>query len=228
MTSPRLFWSAALLLGALTIAGAGLSAFGPERIALTGPELEERVNRALPRQFHNVTVDRATVTVVDGRIAVRADASVSALGKTIAAAVVARGVPQYNAERGEVFFEADDAKVEDAGSGGVVKQLGIRVGESLQRNTPRVEGAAERLIASGIKAWLAARPVYRFKDDIKGLVFKAVLKDVVVEGDELVIVASLIRLSAAVAAWLCGLALVVLGAWFLAARARRPAALRRN
>jgi hypothetical protein len=223
MTSSRLFWSAALLLGALTIAGAGLSAFGPERIALTGPALEERINRALPRQFHNVTVDRATVSVVDGRITVRADASVSALGKTIAAAVVARGVPQYNAERGEVFFEADDAKVEDSGSGSLVKQLGIRVGESLQRNKPRVEGAAESLIASGIKAWLAARPVYRFKDDIKGLVFKAVLKDVAVEGDKLVIVASLIRLSAAVAAWLCGLALVVFGAaFFLAARAGRP------
>jgi hypothetical protein len=51
---------------------------------------------------------------------------------------------------------------------------------------------------------LAARPVYRFKDDTKGLVFKAVLKDVAVEGDELVVVASLIRLSAAVAAWLGG------------------------
>jgi len=221
MASPRLFFSAALLLGALTIAGAGLSVFAPERVALTGPELEERVNRALPRQFHNVTVDRTTVSVVDGRIAVRADASVSAVGRTIAAAVVARGVPQYNAERGEVFFRADDVKIEDSGSGGLVKQLGSRVVEPLQRNMPRVERAAESLVAGGIEAWLAARPVYRFKDDLKGVVFKAVLKDVAVEGDELVIVASLIRLGAAAAAWLCGLALVVLGAaWYRAARGR--------
>jgi hypothetical protein len=73
--------------------------------------------------------------------------------------------------------------------------------------------------------------VYRFKDDIKGVVFKAVLKDVVVEGDWLVIVASLIRLIAAVAAWLGGLALVVLGAaWFLAAhgRAERSGAMERE
>jgi hypothetical protein len=231
MTTRRLFSMAALLLAAFAIAGAGLSAFGPERIALTGAELEARVNRALPRQFHNVTVERATVSVADGRITVRANTSVSAFGKTIAAAVVARGVPQYSAERGEVFFDADDARIEDSGSGGLVKQLGVRIGEPLQRNMPRVEGAAASLVAGGIKAWLAARPVYRFKDDIKGVVFKAVLKDVVVEGDRLVIVASRVRLSAAVAAWLGGLALVVLGAaWFLAAhgRAERSAPWRGN
>jgi hypothetical protein len=44
---------------------------------------------------------------------------------------------------------ADDAKIKDSGSGGLVKQLGIRVGEPLQRNMPRVEGAAATLIAGG-------------------------------------------------------------------------------
>ncbi len=219
MTRPRLFWTALLLLAALTLTGAGLSAFGPERIALTQADLQERVNRALPRQFHSVTVDRATVTLADGRITVRAETRASALGKTIAAAAVARGVPQYDAGRGEVFFDADDVRVEDSGSGGLVKQLGIRIGgrlgEQIQQNMPRVEDAAAGLVAGSIKAWLAARPVYRFKDDIKGLVFKATLKDIAIEGDRLVIDVSLIRLSAAVAAWLCGLALVGLGsAWF--------------
>jgi hypothetical protein len=221
MTSPWLFWSAALLIAALTLAGAGLSAFGPDRIALTGADLEERVSRALPRQFHNVTVDRAAVSVTDGRVTVRAETRVSAFGKTIAATVVVRGVPQYNAERGEVFFDADDVKIEDSGSGGLLKQLGVRVGEQPQRNMSHVEAAAAGLVAGSIRAWLAARPVYRFKDDVKGLVLKATLEHVTVEGDKLVIVASLIRLSAAVAAWLCALAIVVLATVsFLAVQAR--------
>jgi hypothetical protein len=224
MTTSRLLWIA-LPLAAITLAGAALSAFGPERIALTQAALQERINRELPRQFHSVTVERATVALADGRITVRAETRAAALGKTVASATVARGVPQYNAERGEVFFNADDVKIEDSGSGGLVKQLGLRVGgrlgEQIQQNMPRVEDAAAGLVAGSIKAWLAARPVYRLKDDIKGLVFKATLKDMTVEGDTLVIGVSLIRLTAAVAAWLGGLALVVLGAvWIRVARGR--------
>src|SRR5262249_16449710 len=158
-------------------------------IALTEGDLQERVNRALPRQFHSVVVERGTVNVADGRITVRVETRASALGKTVATAAVARGVPQYNAERGEVFFDADDVKVEDSGGGGIVKQLGIRIGgrlgEKLEQSMPRVEDAVAGFVASSIKTWLASRPVYRFKDDIKGVVFKATLKDISVEGDRL-------------------------------------------
>ena len=80
----------------------------------------------------------------------------------------------------------------------------------------RVENAAAGLVARGIKAWLAARPVYRFKDDVKGVVLRAVIEDVAVDGDRLVIRASLIRLTAAVAGWLCGLVVVALGAGLIA------------
>jgi len=57
MTRSRLMWIIAFTLGAITIAGAGLSAFGPQRIALNEAELQERINRALPRKFHGVTVE---------------------------------------------------------------------------------------------------------------------------------------------------------------------------
>jgi hypothetical protein len=224
MTMSRLLWIA-VPLAAVTLAGAVLSAFGPERIALTKADLQERLNRALPRQFHSVTVERGDVSVADGRVTVRVETRTAALGKTIATAAVARGVPQYNAERGEVFFDADDVKIEDSGSGGIVKQLGIRLGgklgEKLEQNMPRVEDAAAGLVAGSIKTWLASRPVYRFKDDIPGVVFKATLKDIAVEGDQLVIGLSLIRLGAGFFAWLAGLALVVVGAvWLWMAQGR--------
>src|SRR5215471_4160414 len=106
MTRSRLMWIIAFTLGAITIAGAGLSAFGPQRIALNEAELQERINRALPRQFHGVTVERATVGLADSRISVRIETRTTVLGRALTAAAVARGVPLYNAERGEVFFDA--------------------------------------------------------------------------------------------------------------------------
>lgn len=204
------------MLAAATIAGALATAFAPGRVVLTGADLDERFNRTLPRQFHNVSIDRATVDVSGGRIAMRVEVHAAGLGRTVATAVAARGVPHYDGERGEVFFDAEDVRIEDAGSGGVVSQLGIHVG-GIHVGGARVEAAADGLLARAIKAWLAARPVYRFKDDFRGTVLRAVIDDVAVDGDRLVIRASLIRLTAAVAGWLCALVVVVaLGAALVA------------
>ena len=219
MTRLRLARIAALALGVLAIAGAALSAFAPERIVLSEVQLQERISRELPRQFRGVTVERATVSLADGRISLRVDTRASALGKMLMATAFARGVPRYNAERGEVFFDAGDVRLEDFGSGGPAKQLGSRIGgrlgEEIEQSLPRIEAAAASVIAIGIKSYLAARPVYRFKDDIKGLVFKATIKDITIAEDTLVIGVSLIRLTTAVAAWLFGLALAVLVAIWL-------------
>jgi len=101
MTKRAFVWITAFGLGLLTIAGAALSAFGPERIALNEAQLQERVNHELPRQFHRLTVERATITLADGRISLRVEARTTALA--LAIVVFARGVPQYNAERGEIL-----------------------------------------------------------------------------------------------------------------------------
>jgi hypothetical protein len=227
MTKLPLTGIVALALGALAIAGAALSAFGPEQIALSEAQLQDRMNRELPRQFHGVTIEGATVSLADGRISLRVEARATALGKMLTATAFVRGVPRYNAERGEVFFDAEDVRLEDFGSGGLAKQLGSRIGgrlgEQVEQNVPRVEAAAASVIAIGTKAYLAARPVYRFKDDIKGLVLKAAIKDIAIVDDTLVISVSLIKVTATVAGWLFGLALVGLVAiwsWSGHARAR--------
>src|SRR5262244_3132200 len=204
MTKLRFTRIAVLALGALTIVGAALSAFGPERIVLSEPRLQERINRELPRSFRGVTVERATVSLADGRISFRVETRATVLGKVLTATAFARGMPRYDAERGEVFFDAENVKLEDFGGGGLAERLGSRV-----------DAAAASVLATGIKAYLAARPVYRFKDDIKGLVFKATIKDITIVQDTLVIGVSLIKLTMTVAAWLFGLALAVLVAIWL-------------
>jgi hypothetical protein len=172
MTKLRLTWIAALALGALTIVGAALSAFGPERVALSEVQLQERINRELPRQFRSVTVERATVRLVDGRISLRVETRATALGMMLMATAFARGVPRYDAEHGEVFFDAEDVQLEDFGSGGLVKQLGSRIGgrlgEQIEQNVPRIEAAAASAVAIGTKAYLAARQMSAFP--AKGLI----------------------------------------------------------
>ena len=173
---------------------------------------------------------RATVNLADGRISLRVEARTTALLPAIAVVVFARGVPQYNAERGEIFFDAEEVRLEDLGSGDLAQRLGMllggRLGDHIEQ-LPHLGAAAAKVIAIGVKAYLAARPVYRFKDDIKGLVLKTTIKDIAIIGNTLVISVSLIKLTAAVAAWLFGLALVVLVAvwlWRTRENAKLPSA----
>jgi hypothetical protein len=231
MTKLRLARIAAPALGALMVAGAALSAFGPEQIVLSEVQLQERINRELPRQFRSVTIEGSTVSLASDRISLRVEARATALGKMLTATAFARGVPRYDAERGEIFFDAEDVRLEDFGSGGLTKQLGARIGgrlgEAIEQNVTGIEAAAASVIAIGAKAYLAARPVYRFKDDMKGLVLKAAIKDIAIVGDALVISVSLIKLTTAVAGWLLGLALValfVIWSWNWHTPARRPSA----
>ena len=214
----RLTWVAAFVLGLLALAGAAWSAFGPEKIVLTEPQLQERINRQLPREFRGVTVERATVSLADGRVSLHVEARATALGQAFAAAAFARGVPRYNAEGGEIFFDAEDVRLEnfqiDTGSLAeraerLGARLGGRVGEAVEQNLPRIQSAASALITAGVKAYLAARPVYRFKDDVKGVVLKATIGDIAIVGETLVIGLAPIKLTATVAFWVLGLVLVL-------------------
>jgi hypothetical protein len=223
MTKLRLARIAALVFGLLAAAGAALSAFGPERIVLTEAQLQDRIGRQLPREFRGVTVERAAISLADGRIQIRVEAHATALGQTFTTIAFARGTPRYNAEEGELFFDAEDVRLEDftIGSGSLAERaerlgarIGGRLGEAVEQNLPRIEAAAAGIVAIGIKAYLAARPVYRFKDDFKGLVLRATITDIAIVGDMLVVGVSLIRLTIAVAAWGIGLALAALvGVW---------------
>lgn len=214
----RLTWFAAFVLGVLALAGAAWSAFGPEKIVLTEPQLQERINRQLPREFRGVTVERATISLADGRVSLHIEAQATALGQAFAAAAFARGVPRYNAEGGEIFFDAEDVRLEDfkVGTGSLAERaerlgarLGGRVGEAVEQNLPRVQSAASALITAGVKGYLAARPVYRFKDDVKGVVLKATIGDIAIVGETLVIDLTPIKLTATVGFWLLGLVLVL-------------------
>jgi hypothetical protein len=153
----------------------------------------------------------------------RVEAHATALSQAFATTAFARGTPRYNAEAGELFFDAEDVRLEDftIGSGSLAERaerlgarIGGRLGEAVEQRLPRIEAAATVILEIGIKAYLAARPVYRFKEDFKGLVLKATITDIAIDGNTLVVSISLIKLTFAVAVWGIGLAPAVLvGVW---------------
>src|SRR5947207_13740819 len=101
MTKRRLALAGAALIGLAAVAGIAWSVLGGGRIPLTQARLQERINRQLPREVKGVTVERASVVVADGRIALTVDVRASALRQAISATCLARGTPTYDAERGE-------------------------------------------------------------------------------------------------------------------------------
>jgi hypothetical protein len=195
------------VLGLLAAIGVLWSAFGPDKIVLTTAQLQERVNRALPREFKGVTVEQASVAVADSRVALRVQAHAAALGHVLGAVVSARGAPRYDSERGEIFFDAEDVKVTDfALAGG---NLGERLDRLPVAIRDRVEAAAGTAVAAGLRTYLAARPVYRFKEDFKGTILKAAISDVATQGDAIVITVSLLKFTLMVAINLAVLLVIV-------------------
>jgi hypothetical protein len=208
MSKRLLAWIALVVLGVLAMLGTLWSAFGPDRIVLTAAQLQERVNLALPREFKGVTVERATIALADNRVALRVEVRANALGQTMTAVVSARGVPTYVAEGGELFFDAEDVKVADfAVASGKLGERIDRLGAAFRE---RAQAAAGNVIAAGAKAYLAARPVYRFKDDLKGIVLKAAVADVAIQADTIAVTLSLVRLTETVAIGLATFGLILL------------------
>jgi hypothetical protein len=212
MTLRRFAWIAAGVFGTLAILGAVWSALGTNRIVLTDAQLQERVNRQLPREVKGVTIERATVTIAEHQVALRVEVQASALNRTFAATASARGIPRYDAERGALFFDADDVKLVNFTVGnpaGRVEQPGGRLAGLVGENhLTQVKAAAGNTVAAGLKAYLAARPVYSFKDDLKGLVLKAAITDVAIEGNAVAIGVSLFNSSVMLA--ICLLALLAI------------------
>jgi hypothetical protein len=213
MTIRAFAWIVAGMLALLAMVGAVWSGFATNRIVLTDASLQERVNRQLPREVKGVTIERATVTIADRQIALRVAVRASAVSRSLAATVVARGIPRFDAEFGELYFDADDVKFENFTvnpPAGVTDRPDGRPGGLAGEVLTRVKEGAAATIAAGVKAYLAARPVYRFKDDLKGLVLKAAVTDIAVEGNAVAIGLSLLNLSAMVAVCLLLLVAVLI------------------
>jgi hypothetical protein len=210
MSRRKIAWIVVALVGLLSAAGLLWSMFGTDRLTFTAAELQSRLNQQLPRTVRDVTIERVDVALADNQLALRIATQARVLQQPVSATVSARGVPRYEAHETAIHFDADAIKIEQLAIAGrtVVGEEGGRLANAA-RST--LQGAAE----SGIKAYLATRPVYRFKDDFKGLVLKAALVDVAIEQNTLAVTFSLWKLTMTAAMFALILILLALAVYML-------------
>lgn len=191
------------VVGVLSLAGLLLATFGIHKLTFTQSQIQSRLNQQLPRTVREITIERVAVQLADNRLALRIEIQGTVLRQPVSAVMSARGVPRYEAERGEMYFDADDVKVEQLTIAG---RSVIGDDDAARRRLSETAGAAvQRLAETAIKTYLATRPVYRFKDDVKGFVLRAALGDVVIEQNTLVVTFSLWNLTVTTALFALGL-----------------------
>jgi Protein of unknown function (DUF1439) len=205
MSKRKLVWMVVALVGVLSTAGLVLTMFGTSKLVFTESEIQARLNHQLPRMVRQLTIERVTVRLAENRLGLRVEIQGTAMRQPVSAVVSARGVPRYEAQNGAMYFDADDVKIDQL----TIAGRNVAGEDSAHgRLTEAARSAVQRLAEAAIKAYLATRPVYRFKDDFKGIVLKASLVDVTIEQNALVVTFSLWNLTMTVASF----ALVLIGA----------------
>ncbi len=206
MSKRKLAWIVVACVGLLSAAGMIWTLFGTSKLVFTESEIQARLNQQLPKTFREVTIERAAVHLADNRLALRIEIQGTAMRQPVSAAMSARGVPRYDTQNGAMFFDADDVKIDHLTIAGR-KVVGEEDTAAHGRLTEAAGSAVRHRAEAAIKTYLAARAIYRFKEDFKGIVLKAALVDVTIEQNALVVTFSLWNLTVTVATF----ALVLMG-----------------
>ena len=111
MSKRALAWIVIALAGLLSTAGLLFFMFGTSKLTFSEAEVQERLNNKLPRTVRDMTIERMVARLAENRMALRIEVKGTVLRQPIAAVVTARGVPRYEAQKGEMFFDADDVKL---------------------------------------------------------------------------------------------------------------------
>lgn len=198
-------------------------AFGKKQIVLTQGDIQRRLNAQLPREVvTGVQVSSATTQIANDALRCNIILQGKRLGTTFKLKVNAHGVPSYDRASGSFYFRADTFDVEEFNFGG--KGLAERMEKASQRYitnaglqhavsdaSPKIEKWATDMAEKGAVFVLGKTPIYRLKDDFKGLVIKGSLDSLRVEGDRLVINISFLRLTISMIALFVGTVVLIIG-----------------
>jgi hypothetical protein len=204
MSRRKLAWIIVACAGMLSIAGLFWTMCGTSRLVLSEADIQARLNGQLPRTVREATVDHVTLHLANDHLTLRGEVDGTFLHQPVAATVIATGVPRYDAQRGQMSFDADVVKIDQLTVAGR-NVIGGPDRDTRGRLSEAVSAAARHSIESAIRLYLATEPVYRFKNDFKGVVLKATLVDVAIEQDSLVLTFSLWNLTTTVAGFAFGL-----------------------
>jgi hypothetical protein len=220
---------------ALALGAAGLLTLRAQHeIALTGPQIEQRLQPLLNRELPikgvaedlvvSLQAHDAKVNIADGRVDIVASLQGRlVVGPSFAVAAAMRGAPRY--DDGAFYFDPEEVKVAliglsgDGGLGsalksGLARLAGPKAAELVDKKSQELRAILTDVVDKVVKSALRQRPIYRLKDDVKGEVLRATLDQLAVENDKVVLRFTLWRVTPwaalGAAAFLCGLVALVL------------------
>ena len=214
------------------IIGGAWMAFGPDEVHLPRERIQTLIDERLPYERAGVSVSSAAVRFEKNELVLKVDVAGKRLGQPFSLSATTVGKPVYR--DGAFYFTPSGVALENIVIGKNDGQsTADRIRDAAKRYIPGNEGAQNMAndLAAEIESWLrkqtieAAKemlskvPVYTLPDDAKGLVAKAVIGEVLVKNDELVITFTLWRLTG----WVVLALLAVLGSIaFIGAMVRNP------
>lgn len=173
-------------------------------LRLSGEDIQARINTHIPKTTKGVTIQSAIVRLDDGLI-VDVVLRGKKLGKTFTASISGEGHPVYDPLKGTFRFAAQKVVVKSFefegesiteqvtdGANRYITDKGLR--DLAIMLAPKFEKWAQETAAKTMTLALSLTPAYKLPDTAKGYVARAVLDDVKVDGNELVISFTLMRL----------------------------------
>jgi hypothetical protein len=194
MSKRKLAWIVVAFVAVLSTVGLFMTMSGNRKLVFTESDIQAHLNQQLPKTIREATIERVAVSLAENRLALRVEMQGAAMRQPVSAVVSARGVPRYEARSGEMFFDADDVKIDQLTFAGR-SVTGAEDAAKRTRLTEAAGSAVQRVAETAIKVYLAARPAYRFKEDFKGFVLKAALVGVTIEQNALVVTFSIWNLT---------------------------------
>lgn len=217
MTRRTLMWAGVVLLFLLAVGGLW-AVYGVRTVTLTEAQIQERINKQIDKDFRvkgvahllvkTVKVKDAVVHIQDDHIIVLIDVEGTLRGnKKFTLTAYSVGVPAYSL--GEFFFRPDKVEVQKfAYEGSTPTELFTRFSrryvsddkarQLIEDKAPKAEEWMTVVAENAATSFLARRPVYRPKDDMRGLLIKASLESVKVDQSQIVITFSLWQLTVSV------------------------------
>ena len=228
MTKRRFAWIAVVLvaLAALVLGVFGLS--GTRTIRVDEAMLQKHIDAQLPKTHKGVTIEKAVVHLVDHDLHVTTTATGKAFGQQFSLDAFGIGSPEYRPDT-QAFYvhptKLDVTRLDLSGESAVDKTSKL-----LQRylTDPRIKERAMGTLP-GVKLWiednivpralerLSQMPLYKPKNDLKGVIIKATLSGITVDKGAVVLVFSLLQLTISVVIALFAL-VASLGLMFTLAR----------
>jgi hypothetical protein len=217
MTRRGLMWAGVVALFLLAIGGFW-GFYGTHRVTFTEAQVQELINKQLDRDFpvkgaahllvKTINVRSATIHIQDNRIVALVDVEGTLrTNKAFTLTAYAIGVPTYSF--GELFFKPDKIEVQKfAYQGSTPTELFTRFAKRyvsddkarqlVEDKAPAVESWMTTVAQAAAVHTLEQRPVYRLKDDVKGLLVKASLASVTIDQDRIAVTFSIWQLTVSV------------------------------